>query len=187
MRRAVIAVAVLAALAVVPAAVAKEVTSVQACGADGCVTSRDPALLQGLTNGGGPGQPPRHPAGAVRLRSRVSEPGGKVIARYDVWWVPGTRRIVAEDGGWLTLPRDVVAVVQRVTRGLHPYGPQRLGASFAGTSAHAAAPPPTRPAAAGDDADGGIDWLLVGGLCALAAVAATGLALLRRRPGGATP
>lgn len=187
MRRAVIAVAVLAALAVAPPAVAKEITSVKVCGADGCVTTRDPTLLQGLMGGGGLGAAPRHPSGAIQLRARVSEPGGEVIGRFSNWWVPGTELVVGEDGTWARLPRDAVVVLEKLSDDLHPFPPGSLGSSFAGTSSHAAPPPPVRPAAAGDDAQGGIDWLLVGGLCAVAAVAAAGLALLRRRPGGATP
>jgi hypothetical protein len=189
MRRAVIAVVVLAALAAAPAAVAKEITSVKICGADGCVTTEDSTLLQGMMSGAGAGSAPRHPSGAISLRSRITEPGGKVIGRISNWWVPGTQLIVAEDGNWWTLPAGAVVVLEKVSAELHPYSPDRLGARFAGTASNAAPSPPVRPApaTARGDGEGGIDWLLVGGLCALAAVAATGLALLRRRPGGATP
>jgi hypothetical protein len=187
MRRAAIAIVFLAAMAIAPAAAAKEITSVQVCGSDACVTTRDPTLLQGLMNGGGMGAPPQHPSGAIQLRARVTEPGGTVIGRFRNWWVPGTELMVGEDGAWITLPQNVVAVLEKLSDDLHPYRPERIGSSLAATSTPAAAPPPERTAAAGDDAEGGIDWLLIGGFCALAAVAATGLALLRRRPGGATP
>jgi hypothetical protein len=182
MRRAVIAAVVLAALAVAPAAAAKEITSVKVCGADRCVTSRDATLLQGLMNGGGTGSAPQHPAGAIRLRSRVGEPGGGAF-HFTNWWVPGTGLLLVEDGGWITLPDRVAGVLETVSTGLRPYPARRLGLPAA-----APAPAPARPAPATDEADGGVDWLLVGGLCVIAAIAAGGLALvLRRRPGGATP
>jgi hypothetical protein len=187
MRRAVIAVVLFAALAAAPAAAAKEITSAKVCGVDGCVTTRDPTLLQGLMGGGGLGVAPRPPARAIEVRARVSEPGGKVIGRFSNWWVPGTELMVGEDGIWMMLPRDAVAVLAKLSHDLQPFPPGRLESMFAGTSSHAAAPPPTTSRTTGGDVEGGVDWLLVGGLCALAVVAATGLTLLRRRPGGATP
>jgi hypothetical protein len=188
MRRAVIAAAVLAAvLAAAPAAVAKEITSARICGADGCVTTRDDTVLQGLMQGGPPSDPPAHPSGAIRVRARVTEPGGEVIAGIVSWWVPGTRLLAAEDGSWIALPADVVRVLAKVADHLRPYGPDRLGARFVGTSSHAAPPAPVQT---GTTSDEGVDWLLfggVGGLCLVAALTAAGLAVVRRRPGGATP
>ena len=56
-RRLIPLLAILIALVVAPAASAKEITRVRACGDGGCVTTKDPAILLGLMDGGPPTVP----------------------------------------------------------------------------------------------------------------------------------
>jgi hypothetical protein len=185
-RRLIIAAAVAAAVVVgAPLAAAKEVTQAKVCGSDGCTTTRDPALLQGLMNGGPPADPPAHPSGAFRIQAKVVEPGGATIGRFTNWWVPRTQLVVGEDGGWSMLSPRVITAIASAAHGHKPFGPERLGASFAGTSSHAGAPPPIHTTPVTGDS-GGIDWMIA--VPAAVAVLAAGLAVLlvRRRPGGAT-
>jgi hypothetical protein len=192
MRRLVIAATAAAVLAWAPGAAAKEVTAVTACGPEHCSTTRDPAVLQAMMNGGTPSDPPSHPSGAIRLRAQIEEPGGEVVGRFTNWWVPRTAMLVGEDGTWIAMPHAAVRALDSATDGMKPFGPERLGSTFAGTSSHAAPPPPTntRPAAAPDaGSDGGVPdglWLLVVPV-GLALAAGGALLLIRRRPGGATP
>jgi hypothetical protein len=193
-RRLVIAVTAAAALAWAPGAAAKQVTSVTACGVDGCVTTTDPAVLQAMMNGGAPSDPPAHPSGAIRLRSRIEEPDGTTIGRFVNWWVPRTAMLLSEDGMWIAIPHAAVQALDGVAADLEPFGPERLGARFADTGAHAAPPPPVStvaaPAPAPEPAgDGGsaLGAWLVGVPVGVALAAAGALLLVRRRPGGATP
>ena len=80
---------VLAALVVAPPAAAKEITAVKACGDSGCVTTKDPAILQGLMNGGPPTVPPDAQAPAVRLTATITEPSGDVIGTVQSQWCGG--------------------------------------------------------------------------------------------------
>jgi len=160
---------VLATLVVVPTAAAKEITKVRACGDDGCVTTTDPAILQGLMNGGPPTIPPNAHAPAVRLTSTVSEgPGGKAIAKFHSRWVPSLGLLVAEDGTWMKLPDDAARALNAL--GVHP--------SRAATGARPAASPPVAPD------DGAPTWLLVAAGLALAAVLAAAVLWVLRRPRG---
>src|SRR3954466_5613099 len=94
----------LAALVVAPAAAAKEITSVKACGDSGCVTTRDPAILQGLMNGGPPTVPPDAQRAVIRPTATGAErPGGAGVATFKSRWVPSLRLLVAEDGTWMSL------------------------------------------------------------------------------------
>jgi hypothetical protein len=169
MRRVVIAAVALATLAGAPTAAAKEITSVSVCGTGGCVTTHAAAIVRGLTDGGPASAAPAHPAGAVRLRARVTEPGGGTVGRFTTWWVPGTPKLLAEDGTWMDLPPATVAALARLH--LEPFGPERLGASFA----------PASPARVSGSAEGGVDWALAGVLAGAGALAAGALVLVRRR------
>src|ERR1044072_7623247 len=95
---------VLATLVVAPTAAAKEITSVKACGDSGCVTTKDPAILQGLMNGGPPTVPGDARAPVVRLTATITEPGGDAVGTVQSQWVPSLRLLVAEDGTWMELP-----------------------------------------------------------------------------------
>lgn len=161
---------VLATLVVVPTATAKEITKVKACGDDGCVTTKDPAILQGLMNGGPPTVPPNGHAPAIRLTSTVSErPGGKAIAKFQSQWVPTLGLLVAEDGTWMKLPDDAARALNAL--GVHPF-PATTGAR----------PATSRPPAAPDD--GVPTWLLIAAGLALAALLAGAVLWMLRRPRG---
>jgi MYXO-CTERM domain-containing protein len=185
-RRLVIAAVAAATLACVPAAAAKEVTSATVCGVDGCTTTQNRAFLQALMNGGGPADPPAHPSGAFRVRARIAEPGGGIIGRFTNWWVPRTQLLLAEDGSWTTLSPRAAEAVASAAHGHKPFGPEKLGASFAGTSPHAGPPPPVKTTPVADDG-ASVDWWMIVPAAGLALAAAGALLLVRRRPGGATP
>jgi hypothetical protein len=169
MTRLAILIVVLATLVVVPAAAAKEITKVKACGDDGCVTTKDPAILQGLMNGGPPTVPPNAHAPAIRLTSTVSErPGGKAIATFQSRWTPSLGLLVAEDGTWMKLPDDAARALNAL--GVHPF-PATTGAR-----------PATSPTAAPDD--GAPTWLLITAGLALAALLGGAVLWVLRRPRG---
>src|SRR5919202_5788915 len=145
-------------LLVVSAAEAKEITQARACGSDGCVTTRDPAVLQGLMNGGPPTVPPRTDGPVIRLRSTVTEPGQGVVGRFRSWWMPSQRLLVSEDGTWMRLPGRAQAGLKRVAGGLTPFPASAMGlATPPETPAPAPAPAPAPPADHGD----GSAWLLL--------------------------
>ena len=155
---------VLATLVVAPAAAAKEITTVKACGDDGCVTTKDPAILQGLMNGGPPTVPPHAQAPVVRLTATVAErPGGKVMARFHSQWVPSLGLLVGEDGTWMELPASAARALNALDR-----------TPFPATSSPAPAP------VAADD--GAPAWVLIVAGLAIAALLVGGvLYVLRRR------
>jgi hypothetical protein len=179
-RQIVIATVAAAVLVCVPAAAAKEITSVRVCGTDGCTTTKDRALLAALTDNGTPTDPPSHPSGAIRLRARMTEPGGDVIGHFDSWWVPGTPLLASADGSWLDLGPRARAVLERVAGDRVPFAPGRIGAAFA-APARTAAPQPAPSADGGDSDPAG--WFVIGGLSIALAL---GVAYTRRRPRGAT-
>jgi hypothetical protein len=175
MRRAAILIAALAALAVPATASAKEITKVKVCGTDGCVSTHDPQILQGLTNGGPPTIPPRDHGRAVRLRASIAErPGGKVIGRFTSWFIPRDRLLVGGDGTWMLLPETAAGALRRVSAQLAFFPASRVSGP-----AEPAQPRPAAPAA--HDDGGGVAWPLI---AALGAVLAAGAALLARRLGG---
>ena len=184
MRRLVIAAVTAAVLACAPSAAAKEITSVTACGTDGCTTTHDKTLIAALMDGSAPTDPPLRPAGAIRLRAKIEEPGGTTIGRTTNWWVPGTSLIAAEDGSWLDLGPRSAAVLERIAGGFTPFAPGRIGAAFART---ATTPPPAPAPASTDGGGANVDWLLIVVPVGVALAAAAALVLVRRRPGGATP
>ena len=173
MRRATaLAVAVVALLAAAPAASAKEITKVRACGLDGCASTQDPAILAGLTDGGPPVVPPRMRGGVFSLRAAVSE-GHKTVAHFTSWWVPELRLLVTEDGTWMRLPAGSVAALDRVTGDLDP---------LPGSTIVSQPGPAPTPAAAAPQDDGGPSWLLIA--LPAAAVLAGALLVVRRPPRG---
>jgi hypothetical protein len=187
-RRLVIAAVAAAVLAGAPAAAAKEVTSATVCGVDGCTTTQNRVFLQALMNGGPPAGPPAHPSGAFRVRAKIVEPGGGTVGRFTNWWVPRTQLLLAEDGSWTTLSPRATDAVAGAAHGHKPFGPEKLGSSFAGTSSHAAPPPPVHNEAAADDGGGSVDlWVIVLGAAVALVAAGAAVVLIRRRPGGATP
>jgi hypothetical protein len=166
MRRLAPILAVLAVLVAAPAAQAKEITKVTACGVDGCVTTRDPAILQGLMNGGPPTVPPEARGDVIRLTATVAErPGGKAVGRFETQWVPSLRLLVAEDGTWMSMPADAERALNGL--GLKPFPAPR--------AATPATPPPPSD-------DGAVpSWVLIAAALALAA-ALVAAAMLAQRP-----
>ncbi len=162
---------VLAALVVAPAATAKEITAVKACGESGCVTTKDPAILQGLMNGGPPTVPPDAQAPAVRLTATITEPGGDVVGTVQSQWVPSRGLLVAEDGTWMVLPASAERALNALA--VRPF-------PVPGAPQSAASPAPAPP-------DGGAPtWLLIVTGLALAGVLVAA-ALYAQRPRQSRP
>jgi hypothetical protein len=190
MRRLVSAIVLAAVLAVPAAAAAKQVTGATVCGADGCVRTRDAAVLRGLMNGGPPTVPPTAGAPVLRVRAAVSErPGGRVRARFTTWWVPSQRLLVAADGSSMRLDPLAVRSLVKITHGMAPLPATRMGRA-AGRSEPLAGPPPQiRPApapAVAVSTGGGADWLLIAVPAGIVLALAGGLLVhaRRHRPGG---
>jgi hypothetical protein len=175
------AILIAAFLLIASAAEAKEITEAKACGSDGCVTTRDPAVLQGLMNGGPPTVPPRTDGPVIRLRSTVTEPGQGVVDHFRSWWMPSQRLLVSEDGTWMRLPTSAQNGLERAAGDLTPFPASKMG--LTSTTTPAATPAAAPPA----DGDGdGTAWLLLllpAGALALAGV----LELRRRHPHGDLP
>jgi hypothetical protein len=170
MRRLAPILVVLAALVAAPAAQAKEITKVKACGTDDCVTTRDPAILQGLMNGGPPTVPPDAQREVIRLTATVAErPGGKAVATFESQWVPSLRLLVAEDGTWMKLPAGAERALNGL--GLEPFPAPRTAT-------------PATPAPADD---GGTPvWLLIAAALALSGTLVAA-AVFAQRPRHAHP
>jgi hypothetical protein len=179
MRRLALLIALAALVAAPSSASAKEIVKVKVCGADGCVTTHDAAIISGLTDGGPPIVPPPMQGGVIRLRSAISE-GGRIRAHFTSWWAPSLRALIAEDGTWMRLPDRSAAAIDRAAAGFAPFPAETIG-----LTARPPAPKPAAPPAPGDD---GFDWLLILLPAAgLALVAMALLLLLRRRPRGDFP
>ena len=163
---------VLAALVVAPAAAAKEITAVKACGDSGCVTTKDPAILQGLMNGGPPTVPPDAQAPAVRLTATITEPGGDVVGTVQSQWVPALGLLVAEDGTWMELPASAERALNALD--VRPY-------PVPGAPQPAASPAPASP-----DGGGVPTWPLVVAGLALAGLLVAA-ALYAQRPRQSRP
>jgi len=164
---------VLAALVAAPAAAAKEITSVKACGDSGCVTTKDPAILQGLMNGGPPTVPPDAHAPAVRLTATITEPGGDVVGTVQSQWVPSLGLLVAEDGTWMKLPASAERALDAL--GVRPF-------AVPGATKPAASPAPATAPPATDDGDFPAWLLVVAGLALAGVLVAAALYAQRPRP-----
>ena len=127
------------ALAVAPAAMAKEIKKAQLCGTDGCTTADDGDRAI-LVNGG----PPRKPPGAApfyTLRVEIDTGGGHSDG-FEMTAVPERHALRASDGTWLEMPPDVAAVIEKLAAGHRPFpAADLIGAAPA---------PEPRPAAAAD-------------------------------------
>jgi hypothetical protein len=156
------------ALAVAPAAVAKEIKEAQVCGADGCTTVDDGGDRAVLLNGG----PPRTPPAAAPFYNLriVVDTGGGHSEHLDIAAVPERRALRGADGTWLEMPPEMATVVAKLAEGHRP-----LPAS--GLIGAAPAPEP-RPVAA----DTGSRLWPEGLLIALA-LAAAGVFLVRAARG----
>ena len=163
-------IALAVALVAAPAAQAKEITKARVCGVDECATTRDPAVLQALMNGGPPTVPPNPAGGVISLRDTIAEPDGTPVGQFTSWWVPSVRMLVAEDGSWMQLSSHSKAAIERVTARFEPFPGSTIGLP------DEPAPAPAAPAAA--DTGGGTPWALIAILAA--ALGAGALVALRR-------
>src|SRR5687767_14230205 len=93
--------ALLLCLTVAAPAEAKEVLSAKVCGANGCESSRDRALIAGLAEGGDPVEPPQAAAPFFRVRLTIGEENGKVIDRFWTHFMPKGELIRGSDGTWM--------------------------------------------------------------------------------------
>ena len=100
MRHLVLIVLLLCLTAAAPAD-AKTVLSATVCGANGCETSRDRALIAGLAEGGDPVVPPKAAAPFFRVRLTVGERNGKVMDRFWAHFMPKGELIRGSDGTWM--------------------------------------------------------------------------------------
>ncbi len=91
---------VLCLVAAAPAQ-AKEVLSAKVCGENGCVTSRDRALIAGLAEGGDPVGPPNAASPFFRVRLTVGDEKGKVMERFWTHFMPKGELIRGSDGTWM--------------------------------------------------------------------------------------
>jgi hypothetical protein len=173
MRRLAPIIALLAVFAAAPAASAKEITKARVCGHDDCVTTHDPAILNGLMNGGPPTIPQDPKAPMLRITATISErPGGEQMGTTQSQWVPSLGLLVAEDGTWMKLPDDAARALNALA--IEPFPAQP------GAAANAA--PTATPAPAGQADDGGLPvWLLIAAALALVG-ALVAAALFAQRP-----
>jgi hypothetical protein len=176
MRRLAPIIALLAVLVAVPAAQAKEVTEVQVCGTGGCTTTHDPAILNGLMNGGPPTVPQDPKAATLRLTATVSErPGGKAMGTFQSQWVPSLGLLVAEDGTWMKLPDDAARALNALA--LEPFPGQPTAAQPAHT-----------PAAQAPADDGGLPaWLLIAAALGLVGAFVAAVIFAQRPPRQSVP
>jgi hypothetical protein len=173
-----------ALLALASPAAAKEVSSAEVCGANGCHAVKDRALLAALPDGGPPAPPPTHPSGWYRATLTISAEGAR--DRFAVAVLPVSRYIRGrgELGArytWMHMSDRTARAYRRIARGLEPFPAATLRGLH------------QRPIAArvdevvGPPADprrsSGFPWLWT--LLGIGAVAAAGGIVALRR--GATP
>jgi hypothetical protein len=127
------------ALAVAPAAAAKEIVKGQVCGPDGCNAVTDHAALPVLGNGGPPRTPPTA-APYYDVRLTVAEGDQSFTSSFAA--VPSRHAARADDGTWMEMPPDVTALVRKYAAGQPAYPASEL--------AGWAAPAPKPASSAGD-------------------------------------
>jgi hypothetical protein len=122
--------AVLAVLALAPAAGAKEFKEAKVCGTDGCAdVSRQVAFA--AVDGGPTSRPPSGQLRFYELRVTVAEgPGPNAEeASFAVVVVPAARRARTEDGRWMLLRGRTSAALRRAADGLAPFPASELDLS----------------------------------------------------------
>jgi hypothetical protein len=167
MRATIAAITATAALALPSAAAAKEIVSVNVCGASGCddVTSRaTPAVL----DGGGRGDPPQGAAPYYRFEVKVK--AGDEDAGWNFLYVPSAQKVRGDDGTWMNPTTASLHALDRLVDGRQPLAAARL-----------APPPAVPPAPASGAGVPAAAWAF--GIAGAAALAACGLILVLRRRG----
>jgi hypothetical protein len=175
-----------ASLSTLPgAAAAKEISSLNVCGTDGCHSIKAHAALRGFLDGGYETPAPARNGAffAVKVRMRY---GGQDAGGPTVQYLPAANLIRAEaDFGkhaWTRPAGATAAALRRAARGLRPYPAEELAPVRDTSPAPAASPPArvSRPAPGGGSSRLG----LAGGAgVLLATLAAAGIAVRRRRAG----
>jgi hypothetical protein len=79
----------------------KEVLSAKVCGANGCETSRDRALIADLAEGGNPVDPPKAAAPFFRVRLTIGGETAKAMDRFWSHFMPNGELIRGSDGTWM--------------------------------------------------------------------------------------
>jgi hypothetical protein len=188
MRRLVIA-SLLASLALVSPASAKEIAGATICGADGCRSAGDGAVLHRLMP---EGQPAVAPAAApfLRVAMRYAHDDEAVTVRSVL--VPSAG-LLGSEGGWVRLGPRARAAFRRLADGLEALPPTRLQAALDEVGAAASGPQTQRPpdvftvptAAEGSSNTGLVVGVVAGIAVLLGLVAAT--TRMRRRHAGSGP
>jgi hypothetical protein len=93
---------------------AKEVLSAKVCGENGCVTSRDRALIAGLAEGGDPVDPPKAAAPFFRVRLTIGDERGKVMDRFWTLFTPKGELIRGSDGTWMRATDAYTGALKKV-------------------------------------------------------------------------
>ena len=184
MRR-VIPIALLLCLTAAAPAEAKTILSAKVCGANGCETSRDRALIAALAEGGEPVDPPKAAAPFFRVRLTVGEGNGKVMDRFWTHFMPKGELIRGSNGTWMPASDAYTDAMKKIVNpGMEAYpasalaelleGDQSVPSSQAQVSSVVESPQPV-PAGDGDLITIGV--VIAGAL----AVAALVLLAVRRR------
>jgi hypothetical protein len=121
-------------LAATPAAVAKEITKAEVCGAGGCTSVDDADGRFALMEGGRPRNPP--PAAPYYEVNMEMDQGGE----FSYTAVPDRRAYRADDGAWYEMGPAMVVLVAKVTA-------REQAFPAAGLIGAAPAPEPRRAAA----------------------------------------
>ena len=168
---------------------AKTVLSATVCGANGCETSRDRALIAGLAEGGDPVDPPKAAAPFFRVHLTVGERNGKVMDRFWTHFMPKGELIRGSDGTWMPASDAYTDALKKIVNpSMEAYpasalaklldGDQPVPSSQAQVSSAVEGPQPP-PAADGGRITRATIGLVVAGALAVAALLL--LAVRRRR------
>jgi hypothetical protein len=191
MRRALLTtIAVATALALVPAANAKEVSSVSVCGASGCSSiPRDD--LDKFMDGGLAADAPAHAARWYQIRYTISPAPGEDMKpfKFRNVYVPSANLIRERgEGGeyaWFTPDADFVAAVRPALAKVDAYPASSLrglNAKLPDVTPAEVVLPPSEPATVADNSSAPWVWIVLGGIAALALLAAVLLLARRRMP-----
>jgi hypothetical protein len=163
MRSLVLAVALL--LAAAPAAAAKEIKKAEVCGPDGCSNVEDHGSFAILADGGPPRTPP---TAAPYYDVRITMAEGDTDATFSFAAVPARHAARVDDGTWLEMPPEEVALIKKTAAGRKPYP--------AGDLVGTAPPPDPRPEpATGSDSPLWPEGVIVALIAAAAAFVARGV------------
>jgi hypothetical protein len=187
--------ALLLCLTVAAPAEAKTVLSAKVCGANGCETSRDRALIAGLAVGGDPVDPPKAAAPFFRVRLTIGEENGNVMDRFWTHFMPKGELIRGADGTWMPASDAYTDALKKIVNpSMEAYPASGLAKLLAGDPSvptyHAQVssvvePPQPPPAADGGGITAATIGLVIAG--ALAAAALVLLAVRRHRRTVAPP